>query len=121
MKLLLYRQLCCGKRRHKRNIEKIDNLIKGEMDMSQKIAELLETLSKFFPDVEIMLSRAYGMIHKSQAAEIHGIKGFLIWDYILLNEITFKDMDQNIISLFKSFSDKETEEKWDELVEKYGK
>lgn len=38
----------------------------------------------------------------------------------MYNEITFKDMDDNIQSLFKSPDDSETEEKWDELEKKYG-
>lgn len=42
-------------------------------------------------------------------AEINGAKGFLIWDYIIYNEITFKDMNDNIYSLFSSVSDDETE------------
>ena len=57
----------------------------------------------------------YGLIHKQVPAKIHDEKGFLIWDYIIFNEITFKDMRGNIYSLFKSMSDSETEKKWDEL------
>lgn len=65
-------------------------------------------------------AKTYGLIHKSTAAVIHGTKGFLIWDYIAFNEITFKDADENIVSLYRGFSDQDTEKMWHELVEKYG-
>ena len=54
------------------------------------------------PEVVQILTKTYGVIHKQIPAEIDGVQGFLIWDYILYNEITFKDMDDNIQSLFKS-------------------
>lgn len=72
------------------------------------------------PEAVQILTKTYGVIHKQIPAEIDGVQGFLIWDYILYNEITFKDMDDNIQSLFKSPDDSETEEKWDELEKKYG-
>ena len=66
------------------------------------------------------IERTYGIVHRNTTAEINGKKGFLIWDYIVWNEITFKDEDGNITSFFTSISDKETEKVWDELVKKYG-
>ena len=66
------------------------------------------------------LSKVYGIIHKRTTAEINGKKGFLIWDYILANEITFQDEDGEIKSFFISFSDAETEKEWNKLVAKYG-
>lgn len=61
------------------------------------------------PEIIEEIKKEYGLIHKSTAAEIHGIKGFLIWDYIIFNEITFKDMDGKIVSLYRGFSDQDTE------------
>ena len=68
----------------------------------------------------VKIEKTYGLIHKSTAVVIHGTKGFLIWDYIAFNEITFKDVDENIVSLYRGFSDQDTERMWHELVEKYG-
>lgn len=85
----------------------------------KKCKEILELITMVLPDTEL-ISRMYGIIHKQIPAEINGVRGFLIWDYIIYNEITFKDVDGNIYSLFKSDSDPETEKKWDELEKKYG-
>lgn len=82
--------------------------------------EILKLLMGALPEIVQILSKTYGVIYKQTPAEINGVKGFLIWDYILFNEITFKDMDENIYSLFKSTDDSETEKKWDELEKKYG-
>ena len=53
-------------------------------------------------------------------AEINGIRGFLVWDFIVYNEITFDDAEGNIMSFFTSMSDDETEAEWNRLVRKYG-
>ena len=81
--------------------------------------EIFKLLAEI-PEVVQILTKTYGVIHKQIPAEIDGVQGFMIWDYILYNEITFKDRDDNIQSLFKSPDDSETEEKWDELKKKYG-
>lgn len=83
-----------------------------KLDLGFPVEELIKVYD--------IVKKEYGLIHKSTGAEIHGIKGFLIWDYLLYNEITFKDMDENIVSLYRGFSDKETEDRWDELVKKFG-
>lgn len=69
---------------------------------------------------EIAKEVKYGFIENRAPAEINGVKGFFIWDYILYNEITFEDIDGNMYSFFTSFSDKETEKRWNEFIEKYG-
>ncbi|BCG59717.1 hypothetical protein [Paenibacillus sp. URB8-2] len=67
------------------------------------------------------LGRQHGIIHKSAPVIINGDKGFLIWDYILYNELTFVNgTTDKIITLFKSLSDKKMEEKFNEYIEKYG-
>ena len=66
------------------------------------------------------IKKIYGLIHKRATAEINGKKGFLIWDFIIYNEITFQDEDEKIISFFSSMSDEDTETVWNELVKKYG-
>lgn len=71
-------------------------------------------------DIYNEVKSVYGIIHKKEPAQINGKTGYLIWDYIVYNEITFKSDDGEIERFFQSGSDKETEEKWKELVEKYG-
>lgn len=91
---------------------------KGKFGMEAK--EIFKLLVGALPEIVQILSKTYGVIHKQTQAEINGVQGFLIWDYILFNEITFKDMNENIYSLFKSADNSETEKKWDELEKKYG-
>lgn len=66
------------------------------------------------------ISKTHGFIHKRAEAEINGIKGFLVWDFVIYNEITFDDTEGNIISFFTSVSDGKTEAEWNRLVKKYG-
>ena len=66
------------------------------------------------------VSRMHGIVHKRTDVEINGVKGFLVWDFIVYNEITFDDMNGKIYSFFNSFSDEDTEAEWNRLVEKYG-
>lgn len=87
-----------------------------KMRFVKDVLELIEDGNKLMKAI----SHIYGIIYKQVPAKIHDEKGFLIWDYILFNEITFKDMQGNIYSLFKSWSDTKTEKVWDELVKKYG-
>ena len=70
----------------------------------------------------LKLDKAHGFIHKSEKVVIDGVHGWLVWDYILYNEITFDEDgdDGRCISLFHSFSDQETEQVFDGYVKKYG-
>ena len=92
-------------------------------DRSEKLLNMIGQLpiGEWIEHVEKVVGRKYGFIHRSTTAEIHGVKGFLIWDYIIYNEITFKNMAGDIvISLYSGFSDRETETRWNELVKEYG-
>jgi len=65
--------------------------------------------------------RTYGKVCKATPAVINGSKGFLIWDYILFNELTFLNQENGmIVSLFTSSSDEETEKRFNHFAEKYG-
>ena len=66
------------------------------------------------------VSKVHGFVHKRTEVEINGKRGFLVWDFIVYNEITFDDAEGNIISFFTSMSDDETEAEWNQLVRKYG-
>jgi len=71
--------------------------------------------------VSMPLAKIHGKIHKRVDAEINGVKGFLVWDFIIYNEIFFEDMNGHMFSFFSSMSDEKTQSEWDELVKKYGK
>lgn len=88
------------------------------LEILKIIAQL--PVGEWMEQVKEVAGRTYGLIHRSVTAEIHGTKGFLIWDYIIYNEITFKDNAGNIISLYRGFNDKDTEKQWNELVKKFG-
>lgn len=92
--------------------------VEFDLELLKVIAQM--PVGEWMKDLDIVISKKYGLIHKSAAVEIHGIKGFLIWDFVIYNEITFKDMNDNIVSLYRGFSDKETEDRWDEWVKKFG-
>lgn len=77
--------------------------------------ELLNFVSTTHTD-----GKKWGIIHKRVNAEIYGVRGRLVWDYIVYNEISFDDLDGDVISLFTSISDKKTEVEWNRLVNKYG-
>lgn len=89
----------------------------GIIDLKPTIAYSL--VKKLIPAAE-QLSRMHGIVHKRMNAEINGVKGSLVWDYIVYNEITFDDVDGNIYSLFKYGSDEETETVWNRYVDLYG-
>lgn len=84
-----------------------------------KPTEILEIIQEMVPMAKLIF-KTHGRIHDRKEAEVNGIRGFLVWDSILYNEITFDDMEGNIISLFTSGSNEKTEAKWNELIDKYG-
>ena len=52
---------------------------------------------------------------------MNGRTGFLIWDYIIFNELTFIDDESgNITSLYTTFSDMEMDERFAECKVVYG-
>ncbi|MGL5983583.1 MAG: hypothetical protein ACRCZR_09680 [Cetobacterium sp.] len=66
------------------------------------------------------LRPTFGFIHKTEPIKYGEELGFLVWDYILYNEITFISIDKKIVQrLFTSTSDKETEEKFNKLVKQF--
>lgn len=92
------------------------------MDMEKGMAAL-KIIQGVIPVAELVIreaSKLHGFIHKTAEAEIGGIRGLLVWDYIVYNEITFDDAEGNIISLFTSISDKATKAEWNRLVDEYG-
>ena len=76
------------------------------------LKELLEWIEK---------NKPFGFIHRTEPINYCGELGLLVWDYIIWNEITFVDQKTKFQqSLYSSFSDKNTEEKFNELVSRYG-
>lgn len=86
---------------------------------SKVIMEILAAAPELGKIIE-RASKTHGFVHKRAEAEINGIRGFLVWDFIVYNEITFDDAEGNIMSFFTSMSDDETEAEWNRLVRKYG-
>ena len=71
---------------------------------------------------EIAFKQApYGVIHRREPVTYNGLHGWLVWDWILWNDITFEEISSGKKFVIASkFSDKETEELFNSLVEKYG-
>ena len=90
--------------------------INKAMDVIEIVKLLIEAIGPTVKEI----SRMHGIVHKRAAVEINGLKGFLVWDYIIYNEITFDDESGNIYSFYTSTSDDETEKEWDKLIQKYG-
>lgn len=85
----------------------------------KKVMAVLAVIQELVPAAKV-ISKTHGFIHKRAEAEINGIRGFLVWDFVIYNEITFDDAEGNIMSFFTSVSDDKTEAEWNRLVEKYG-
>ena len=67
------------------------------------------------------ISKDYGFIHKQAFIKYRGKEGRLVWDFILLNELTFEDSTTGEqYSLGISASDKKTEALFNELVSRFG-
>lgn len=59
----------------------------------------------------------FGVISKYSDIILDGEKGYLVWDYLLYNEISFVSADtMNTKSLYKSISDRKTAEEYDRLL-----
>lgn len=87
----------------------------------------LEKMLKTMIDTTIVenliqkVEKTYGAVHKGVPAIMNGRTGFLIWDYIIFNELTFIDDESgNITSLFTTFSDVEMDERFAECKVEYG-
>lgn len=81
----------------------------------------MEAFIKLGKEILDRAERAYGAVHKSTPATMNDEQGFLIWDYIIFNELTFLNHNTGkIVSLFTSFSDSEMETKYNEFASKYG-
>ena len=65
--------------------------------------------------------QGFGIIHKQEEIVMNGEKGLLIWDYAVVNEITFYNpKTKESKSLYKYGNDKETEEEFNKYVRLYG-
>ena len=70
---------------------------------------------------EVIENKPYGIVHDSAFVEINGVKGRIVWDYIIFNELTFEESEtEKKLSLFTSANDEETRTKFEEYVKKYG-
>lgn len=73
-----------------------------------------------FNDLINHISKQFGVIVDNQPVRINGDDGFLVWDYILFNEITFvNSRTQQYTSMYTSFSDNKTRDKYNQLLSKF--
>lgn len=68
------------------------------------------------------LKPSFGIIHKAEVIEKDGrVKGYLVWNYLLFNEICYIEVDgNNLQKLFASTCDRESEERFQILCHQYG-
>lgn len=66
-------------------------------------------------------SRKYGTIFKVTPASMSNNRGYLIWDFLIYNELTFLNAEKGkILSLYHSVLDEKMEIMYYEFAEKYG-
>ncbi len=90
--------------------------------MSEKIIENLakELIPIIVGDsIKVLANKPYAFVHDSFFVEISGQKGRIVWDFLIYNELTFETESGQKFSLFTSISDEETQQKFDELKQKY--
>ena len=84
----------------------------NQIDVAKMIKEILEWCAK---------NKPFGVVHKTAPIHYGGEDGILVWDWVIWNELTFVDRaTKSKQSLFNSISDTATQEKFDEIVSKYG-
>lgn len=92
------------------------------MDLS--LHKMLRTLTDNTDTVDTLIEKVektYGAVYKGVPAAMNGRTGFLIWDYIEFNELTFIDDESgNITSLFTSFSVEEMDQQFEENKVMFG-
>jgi hypothetical protein len=83
---------------------------------------VIKTVADLLRVVFDKASRAYGIVHRAEVATINGKDGFLIWDWVIANEITFLPSDGGeIVSFLVSLNDEATAKRFDDLVRQYGR
>ena len=97
---------------------------KANYSMDKKIdIEIVLQLIKEGVEIAKYLIRTkpYGFQYKRERVKIGNDEGWLVWDWIVCNELTFEKADTGEkISLGTSFKDTEIEERFNELVRRYG-
>lgn len=96
----------------KMNFSSILKALEAAATAIHTVSDTVQTVSEEKP---------YGFIHKQAFITYMGCKGRLVWDYIVWNELTFENHETGKkYSLGNSFSDKETEQFFNELVQRFG-
>ena len=98
----------------------LESIIKA-LSAIQQLSTAAIDAKNSLDDLGITTKGGYGFIHKEAFINYRGMSGRLVWDYILLNELTFEDSATgNQYRLGLSHSDKTTEKFFNDLVERYG-
>ncbi len=65
----------------------------------------------------------YGIVKERIPVKMFDKTGWVVWDYIIWNELTFEYVEEDKavkMSLFQDISDRKTEERLRKIEEKYG-
>lgn len=83
-----------------------------------KVQSKQEKDGKF--DISKFKGLGFGIIYKACDIVMDGSKGYLVWDYIVYNEISFvNEKTRETKSLYQSISDSKTEKEFERLLKKY--
>ena len=89
-----------------------------------KVIKVLESIAKIAGAVDAVNESTkdkYGIIRKRAPIKYLGKEGYLVWDHLLLNELTFEDSETGKqYSLGLSPFAEKIEEIFDEMVKRYG-
>ena len=89
--------------------------------MGADVLKVLAALQEVVPEAVKLIRDVPGIVHKCKPAVINDVKGLLIWEYLLYNEIYFRDMNGNEFTLYHSASNKKTKKKWKKYKELFCK
>ena len=65
------------------------------------------------------VTKSYGLIERREAVEFENKPCWLVWDYLIYNDITLEERETGKqIRLFSSISDEKTEAKFNEIISK---
>lgn len=86
---------------------------------ANELITLLGGAGSILGELKVLVDKTYGSIRGRTPAAIDGKNGYLIWDHMIWNEITFETDEGKMYSFFTSKSNEETEKVWKALAKKY--
>lgn len=96
--------------------------VSSEAEFIKKIIEILGPI--IGEEIKICSrEKPYGIVKERIPVKIFEKSGWVVWDYIIWNELTFEYVEEDKtvkMSLFQDISDRKTEERLRKIEEKYG-